>query len=196
MVAARPSPRMLHLAVQHVVDALATYVDLRTGTAGAVVQSALVEPGSQGLAVRDKLVVTLVRLEEDRLSRPVDHYERTADDRVRRVEPPTLLTAYLLVAATHADYAEALKAVGHAVSFFQNARSVDYAEVEGIEDSGRLILEMDSPAFDQMNHLWGTVGAKYLPSVVYRMRMVSIRDARPSAPLPTASGVTIAGLAT
>lgn len=183
---------MLHLAIKHVADALATYVDLQTGVADGVVQSALVNHTAQGgLAVLGKLVVTLVRLEEDRLSRSVDYYERLEGDRVRRVEPPTQLTAHVLVAATHEDYGEALKAVGHAVAFFQNTRSVDYAEIEGVEGPGRLLLEMDSPSFEQLNHLWGTVGAKYLPSVLYRMRLVSVRDARPEAAQPSIGTVEI-----
>lgn len=184
---------MLHLAIQHVADALATYVQLQTGVPDAVVASPLVEHGAQGgLAAPGKLVVTLVRIEEDRLSRSVEYHERIEGDRVRRVEPPTRLTAFLLVAATHDDYDEALKAVGHAVAFFQNVRSVDYAEIEGVEDAGRLVLEMDSPSFEQLNHLWGTVGAKYLPSVLYRMRLLSVHDARPEASQPSVGVVEIA----
>ena len=183
---------MLHLAVQHVTDALSTYVDLQTGVSRAVEQSPLVEPGSQGgLSVRDKLVVTVVRLEEDRLARGTDHYERTADDQVRRAAPPTRMTAYLLIAATHATYGEALKAIGYAITCFQGMRSVDYADIEGVEEPGKLVLEMDSPSFEQLNNLWGMVGAKYLPSVLYRMRFVSLRDARPEAPQPPARALDI-----
>jgi hypothetical protein len=41
----------------------------------------------------------------------------------------------------------------------------------GIE---KLILEMNSLNFDQLNQLWSIIGGKYQPSVVYRMRMVTV----------------------
>ncbi len=175
---------MLHLATTHLVDALSTYIDVRTGTADAVVQSQLVDQGTGRLSITGKLVLSVVRLEEDRLSRSVEHYERVEGGAVRAVEPPVRLTAWLLLAATHDTYTEALKAVGHAVTFFQHLRSVDFAAIDGVEDTGRLLIEMDSPTFEEMNHLWGTVGAKYLPSVLYRVRLLSLTDARPAAAQP------------
>ena len=29
----------------------------------------------------------------------------------------------------------------------------------------------------QQNHLWGALGAKYLPSVIYKVRMIVIQEA-------------------
>ena len=30
--------------------------------------------------------------------------------------------------------------------------------------------------FEQQNHLWGALGAKYMPSVMYRLALVAVRD--------------------
>jgi hypothetical protein len=30
--------------------------------------------------------------------------------------------------------------------------------------------------FEQVNHLWSTLGGKYLPSVLYKMKLVTIAD--------------------
>ena len=39
----------------------------------------------------------------------------------------------------------------------------------------KLIVEMISLTFEQQNHMWGTLGAKYLPSVLYKVRMLVVQ---------------------
>ena len=48
---------------------------------------------------------------------------------------------------------------------------------------------------EQMNQMWACLGAKHLPSVVYRLRMVVLQDLEPSgtgAPI-TVIETTLAG---
>ena len=37
-------------------------------------------------------------------------------------------------------------------------------------------MELVSPTFEQQNHIWGGMGAKYLPSVLYKVRMLVYRE--------------------
>jgi hypothetical protein len=30
--------------------------------------------------------------------------------------------------------------------------------------------------FEQMNHLWGILGGKYIPSVLYKLRLIPIQE--------------------
>jgi hypothetical protein len=54
----------------------------------------------------------------------------------------------------------------------------------GIE---KIIIEPVSLTFEQLNHLWATLGAKYLPSVIYKCRTLIFRETAvsPEAPLIT-----------
>ena len=40
----------------------------------------------------------------------------------------------------------------------------------------RLVVELYSLNLEQQNHLWGYLGGKYLPSVVYKVRLVRIQE--------------------
>ncbi|MEM8910008.1 MAG: Pvc16 family protein, partial [Bacteroidota bacterium] len=40
----------------------------------------------------------------------------------------------------------------------------------------RLVFEMESLDLHQLNHIWGAIGTKYLPSSVYRLKMLTIND--------------------
>ena len=44
---------------------------------------------------------------------------------------------------------------------------------------GRLVVEMMSYGPEQLNQIWAYLGAKYLPSVIYRVRMVVLQDVEP-----------------
>jgi hypothetical protein len=48
----------------------------------------------------------------------------------------------------------------------------------------KLIFEMASISPEQLNNVWGCLGAKYMPSVIYKIRMLTynnniIREIRP-----------------
>lgn len=178
-------PLMLHAAVQHVTDELDRYVHLRTGNSDRVTLAGLVDSaGDANSDARDVIAVSLVNVEEERIGRSMERYQRTDDEQVRRVEPEIRLNLYLLFSANFTDHAEALKAVDEVVSFFQNTPFVDYADVEGVEESGRMVFELVTLTFEQVNHLWGALGAKYAPSVLYKARLAAVDDARPEAPGP------------
>ena len=40
----------------------------------------------------------------------------------------------------------------------------------------RLVFDMETLNYDQLNHAWGAIGIKYLPSVMYKMRMLVINN--------------------
>ena len=53
---------------------------------------------------------------------------------------------------------------------------------QGIE---KLIFEMESLDFHQQSHIWGHLGGRYLPSVVYKLRMIIIDDGQIETIVPT-----------
>ncbi len=51
-------------------------------------------------------------------------------------------------------------------------------------DIEKLVFEMASITPEQLNNIWGSLGAKYMPSVVYKVRMLTfdnniVREYRP-----------------
>ena len=174
---------MIHLAVQYVIDELNAYLNVRSPslTPDRIVQSNLLgQDGKEVKDVSDKVVLSVVNLEEDRIFRSVDGTVRGDDGGYRRVQPDVKLYVYLLFTANLDTYNEALKAMSHIVSYFQVNNHVDYSSIPGVDEGmGRLFFEMYSLTFEQQNHLWGALGAKYRPSVMYRMGLTTIRDREP-----------------
>ena len=171
---------MIHAAIEYVVGELNNYLNLRSPSLSPdrVVAGSLFDlDGNVDDNAKDKVILSLVNIEEDRVYRSVEIYKKREDGIAEAIKPKIQVDLYLLFIANLADYGEALKAVGHVISFFQHRKSIDYSSVPGlVNQEGRLAFELHSMSFEQQNHLWGALGAKYMPSVMYRLAIVTVRD--------------------
>jgi hypothetical protein len=104
------------------------------------------------------------------------------NNKIEYRNPPVLLNLYCLFSVNHNSYDTALQYLSLIIQFFQY-RSVINAK-NTPSDNGlildpkieKLIVEMVTMNAEQVNHLWATLGGKYLPSVLYKIRMVTIED--------------------
>jgi Pvc16 N-terminal domain len=72
------------------------------------------------------------------------------------------------------QYTEALKFIAATVGFFQGRALFDHHNSPDLDPRiERLVLEMESLDLAELANLWGILGGKYVPSVLYRMRMIS-----------------------
>lgn len=123
-----------------------------------------------------RALISLVNIEEDRLMKSPDNY-RKSEDRIIYKNPKVYLNLYLLITAKQADYAEALKVLSYIIQFFQHKFVFDTQNSPLLDPKiERLVLDLHSLNFEQMNHLWGILGGKYMPSVLYKMRVVGIEE--------------------
>jgi hypothetical protein len=131
-------------------------------------------PGSDPIA--NKAVLTLVNVEEDHVSRQQENYVKTSVSTWYK-SPPLLLNLYMLVSVNRNNYGQSLTWLSHVLQFFQ-FQNVFTATTHPSLDSRilKLIVEMNSLNFEQVNHLWSTLGSKYFPSVLYKIRQITIDE--------------------
>ena len=108
-------------------------------------------------------------------------------------KPPVFLNLYLLITANVTDYAIALSFLSRVISYFQH-QSV-FNETNTAAPPGgfpvtafHFNMSMVSPSLEQLNHLWGVLGGKVMPSVLYKLQLQQI-EYIPDEPL-TASPIT------
>ena len=64
------------------------------------------------------------------------------------------------------------------VTFFQTRCRFDSEANPGLDSRIRhLALELENIDYEKQNHIWGALGTNYLPSVIYRVRLVTIQAA-------------------
>lgn len=148
---------------------------------------------NQGNAATDeydnKIIVTLVNLQEEKTLKNRPHFKVNALDKTEYKNPPVPMNIYVLFTATNKNYENALIYISRVIGFFQgkffftNQNTPVPSVTPGIEnmDQFRLMMDMYSPSFEEANYLWGTLGGKQYPSVLYRIRMLDIDAERKMA---------------
>lgn len=141
--------------------------------------------GKVNSKVKDKVVASVVNVQEDRVYHSVDVFKRREDGTNEMIRPEIRVNIFLLFVANLADYAQAMKMISRVIAFFQHRPSFAYADIAALADrDGRFSFELASLTFEQQNHLWGSLGAKYMPSVVFKLGIVDIHDDQVRAEIP------------
>ncbi len=144
----------------------------------AVVAGSLFDlEGNINDATKNKVVLSMVNIEQDSVYKPVEAFKRVEGGKSQRINPQININLYVLFVANLSVYTEAMKSIAHVISFFQLNPSFDYADFAGEKGpKGRLSFDLFSMTFEQQNNLWSVLGAKYMPSVVYKVGMLEIQD--------------------
>lgn len=123
----------------------------------------------------------LINVEEERVMRDADPYVRKAEDgRVQRVQPDIRLILYILFVARFKQYEIAWKYLSKIVEHFQFVRLFEREATPdlptGIE---RLTLELVTLGFAEQNEVWNALRTTHHPSILYRVKLLSLRDKQP-----------------
>ena len=133
--------------------------------------------------IQNNLVMSLVCLEEEKSLR----FAKTTttittpnpnDSRVITHHPIIFLNLYLLFSSHNTDYKESLNQLSAVVNFFQRQHIFTSTDINLPETLERIVFELYTTSFEQMNHLWGVLGGKYIPSVLYKVRILPHSDIR------------------
>lgn len=135
----------------------------------------------------DALLLSLVNVAEEFTIKnyPAARIENAAGQ-ITYANPPLFLNLYLLLSAKFTDYGTALRVLSEVVSIFQSKHHFTVANtgIELTEEEAafsdqeqqrfRVDLELHSLTFEQLNHLWGTLGGKQYPSALYKVRVITL----------------------
>lgn len=145
--------------------------------------------GTTGGVSRDKMNLSVVNIKEERTLKNLPNYVRNDVTLKATYEnPPVFLNFHILMVATHQNYTNALLALSRTIRFFQfkNVFTQDNVDPASITTNAPLnpldqlgsfkfIFELYSPTMEEINHLWGTLGGKQYPFVLYLMRMLDLK---------------------
>lgn len=184
---------MIDLAVSHIAIQLNQYLK-RTFELSediVVLSNLLEQDGNVASHINNKLVICLVNIERD--ARPVrqpNGYPPSAERSVIS-SPPIFLNLYVLVAAHFGagNYPEALKFISNTIAFFQRSPMFDHQNTPELDPRiEKLILDIENLTIQDLSNLWGILSGKYLPSVLYKVRMVAVDAGDVKSQIPVVQG--------
>jgi hypothetical protein len=187
---------MISHALTIVVNEMNKHLDEVYGAAtsprvglGNLAEGVVATSNPNGGVLRDMLNISIVNIKEEKSLKNLPNQVRNdLTLRVTYENPPVFLNFQILLAATHSDYTNALLMLSRAIRFFQfrnvitqdnvspgslttNAPSNQLDQLE----SFKLIFDLYSPTMEEVNHLWGTLGGKQYPFVMYILRMLDLK---------------------
>lgn len=171
---------MIDEALQYLVAEINQNFRSRFGlNENVVVLSGLVNiDGTPALQQDNKVVLTLLNVEQEKVIGTQGNY-LGAGDKTSKTSPSVYVNLYLLFSGYFpgGNYAEALKFISGVIAFFQSRNAFSRADSSGMPDGiEKLILELQKFSYQDLSHIWGMLGSKHMPSVGYKLRMLTINE--------------------
>jgi hypothetical protein len=186
---------MIHNALILLREELTAYLTAQGDPASVIIENIGLFETEQGADLQDSIVISLVNIEEESSLKNGQTFSKWPDGKARYENRPVFLNLYILFTANfpggvppNNGYVHALKRLSLVIEFFQGKTVFTPAtssiplppELSDLANpdiaSLQLKLEMYTLTFEQINHLWGSLGGRQLPFVMYKVRMVSITE--------------------
>ena len=83
------------------------------------------------------------------------------------------LNIYIVIAASYTNYNESLQFIFNAITFLkQNTIFIPSETNELNKTIDKIIIEMVTIPMENVDHLWSALKASYMPSAVYKVRIL------------------------
>jgi len=121
--------------------------------------------------------VTLVNVEEERIGKAQGktYVEKNGVKNV--VNPEIRLNLYVLFTGNFVVYENSLNFISHVAGFFQSNMVFDHQSHPSLSSKiEKIVPELYSIPLEQLSYMWGALGANYMPSLLYKVRLVAIQE--------------------
>ncbi len=177
---------MIDAALQLLRDELASYLSSIDAATVVVDNIGLFETPS-GNSLTDNIVITLVNIEEESTLKNQPALKRPFIGSATYENSPVYLNLYVLFTCNYSgtDYILALKRLSYVIRFLQSknvfsaSSSVSGGSINLDENDLvdlKFTMELYTLTFEQINHLWGSLGGRQIPFVMYKLRLVSVTE--------------------
>ena len=150
------------------------------------------QDGSVAVEGNNKVVCFLANIEEETTLKSNsgtkqygDAFASSASD--INVNLTVVFSAYFL----GQNYIEALKFLSGVLYFFQSKKMFTPENTPGLSSSiDKAVFDITSLSFHDQNAIFSMMGAKYMPSVIYRIRMLRFSSDEIDGNIPAVSGIS------
>jgi hypothetical protein len=150
------------------------------------------DSGNPPESIKDNLVLVVANIQKETTVSTYNSATPIRSDSFAIVSPPLYIDLFVLLYANFSEqtYPEGLAIIGRAISFFQQNLWFTHSTLPGLDPAiDRLTFELTNLDLVELNLLFGMMGAHYLPSVYYKVRMFPFQSGAVQAEVPAAQGV-------
>lgn len=138
------------------------------------------EQGDGGGTATD-IILTMLNLQEEVTLKNTPNYSVTGTS-ITYKNPRVNLNVFILFSANNDKYDEALKNLSKIIEFFQGKKVYTQSNTTYNRDNAamsditnfKFVVDLFTPTFEELNFVWGTLGGKQIPSVMYKVSLIEI----------------------
>ncbi|MDH7460644.1 DUF4255 domain-containing protein [Chitinophagaceae bacterium 26-R-25] len=138
----------------------------------------MLEVGSGNTTLSDKIIISIVNIEEESALKNQSTIRRPFLNNAAIVEnTPINLNLYVLFTSNFSKYEYALKRLAYVIQFLQEKNTFSSSSPfmpAGNTLNLKFTLDLYTLTFEQINHLWGSLGGRQVPFAMYKLRLVAI----------------------
>lgn len=174
---------MIDETLRFLADALNAHLERQLGrqTEAYAIASALSSPdGALAQGIEQRVILTIVNVErETSAGMLAPRATRSREGEFVQMPAPISLNLSVVMASHHPRYMEALKRLSTAIGFLQaNPVFEPGASRTFPQRVERITMEVINLDLHALSNLWNALGVKYMPSVLLRVRMLTIDEGR------------------
>lgn len=133
--------------------------------------------------IKDRVIVTLLNLEEETTLKNIPNTQFKNGKTIYKNKPVNL-NLYVLFAANRTTYEKSLISISNIIAFFQSKKvftqtntpfSSSNSAFDDLKEF-KFVVDLYTPTFEQLNYIWGTLGGKSVPSVLYKVSILHIEN--------------------
>jgi hypothetical protein len=178
---------MIDQAFLLLCNELQSYINVKDGSVNVIIDNIGLLETSKGDTLTNNIVITLVNVEEESTLKNQPAAKKPYHQHAVYQNPAIYLNLYVLFTCNYTgnDYKLALKRLSYIIQFLQskNSFSASSTVTGGALDLGqagiselKFTMELYTLTFEQINHLWGSLGGRQIPFVMYKLRLVGISE--------------------
>jgi len=184
---------MINKALQFTGDVLNQFLKNRFSLdENKVLLNNLVEAnGSAPAENQNKVVISLINIEKETAQPFYVRNKKMEGGDFAVTNPGERYNLDILISSNFDDYSETLKFLNAVISFFQAHSTLDNHSFPSAPTGLiKLEFEIEKISYHQMQSLWTAMAAKYHPSVIYKMRLVTIQADEAKGFIPAISTIS------
>lgn len=177
---------MIFKALSLISSQLNEFIEPLSGDKEVIIDNIALHELPDQNQLKDKIIISLINLEEEATLKNYPHDKKNGGN-VSYFHSPVHLNLYLLFTANYPQsYDTALMRLSSVIGFFQHRKAFDIHSAQPLPDTmdvtdpedRRLFLKIElySLSFEQINYLWSTLGGKQMPFVLYKARLITIKE--------------------
>lgn len=173
---------MIYETLEIIKDQVSQFLDDKLSESNLLVLENIAKMEDTDITtMNDKVVLSLINLEEEISMKNLPNVN-FKNGSYEYKNKPVNLNLYLLFSANRSVYTKSITALSAIIEFFQDKKVFNQLNtplnptitaLDNVKEF-KFVIELYTPTFEQLNYVWGTLGGKSVPNVMYKVSIVKV----------------------